>query len=211
LRPAAVIALEGHGLESVVGIAVGSVRARLAVAGPGGHAWTDRGKPSAIHALIDLAAATLNEGNDASPVNIGLIEGGLAVNAIASGAALVLEKRSAEQNALSEFVDYLHQLECVPPLRLTVEILGSRPAGALSREDPLLTTVFAVRRTLGLPEVIETGSTDANAAIALGTPALALGVSHGREMHTMHESIDIESLALGAKQVELVLRRLLRP
>ena len=41
--PDAFIALEGHGLDEVLVDAVGSVRARIRVRGPGGHSWEDRG------------------------------------------------------------------------------------------------------------------------------------------------------------------------
>ncbi len=209
LRPAAVIALEGHGLESVVADALGSIRARIAIDGPGGHAWRDRTRPSAIHALVGIAAETLRHGDEQSPINIGLIQGGLAVNAIASDAGLVVEKRSADARELAAFVDYLEALSCDRHLRLSVEILGDRAGGVLPRDCALLTTVMAVRSELGLQPLIESGSTDANAAVGLGIPALGLGVSHGRDMHTVTESIDIDSLALGARQVDRVLSALL--
>ena len=47
LKPAAVIALEGHGLDQVFVDAIGSVRARVVIRGPGGHSWVDRELPSA--------------------------------------------------------------------------------------------------------------------------------------------------------------------
>jgi tripeptide aminopeptidase len=59
LRPAAAIAVEGHGLEHVLVDAVGSVRARVRVDGPGGHSWADRGTPSAVHALLGLGTRLL--------------------------------------------------------------------------------------------------------------------------------------------------------
>ena len=58
LSPARAIAVEGHGLDHIVIEHVGSVRARMAVTGPGGHSWRDRGTPSALHALVALAAAS---------------------------------------------------------------------------------------------------------------------------------------------------------
>ena len=42
LGPEAVLALEGHGQDRVFTDAVGSVRVRLTVTGPGGHSWWDR-------------------------------------------------------------------------------------------------------------------------------------------------------------------------
>ena len=67
LKPPVVIALEGHGLESVVADALGSIRARIAIDGPGGHAWKDRGRPSAIHALAGIAAQLLQHGDEQAP------------------------------------------------------------------------------------------------------------------------------------------------
>jgi tripeptide aminopeptidase len=103
----------------------------------------------------------------------------------------------------------LEGLTCDRRLRLSVEKLGNRAAGVPPRDSSLLATVMAVRRELGLEPLIESGSTDANAAIGLGIEALGLGVSRGRDMHTTRESIDIDSLELGEKQVELVLGALL--
>jgi hypothetical protein len=49
LAPEAVLALEGHGCDRVFTGAVGSLRVRFTVTGPGGHSWWDRGRPSAVH------------------------------------------------------------------------------------------------------------------------------------------------------------------
>ena len=57
LGPEAVLALEGHGQDRVFTDAVGSVRVRLTVTGPGGHSWWDRGRPSAVHELARLLSA----------------------------------------------------------------------------------------------------------------------------------------------------------
>ncbi len=209
LQPSSVIALEGHGLDSVVADALGSIRARISIDGPGGHAWNDRDRPSAIHALVRIAAETLEHAGARAPVNIGLIDGGLAVNAIAGRAEMVVEKRSSDADELSGFLQFLRTITCDPALALTVDMLGDRPAAMLPRDSPLLATVLAVRNQLGLNDVIEAGSTDANAAMGLGIPGLSLGVSRGRGMHTFKESIDVSSLSLGAKQIELVLIALL--
>ncbi|MQA04696.1 MAG: M20/M25/M40 family metallo-hydrolase [Streptosporangiales bacterium] len=58
LRPRQVIALEGHGLDTVYTDAVGSVRARLEVTGPGGHSWWDKDRPSAVHGLRSTSCST---------------------------------------------------------------------------------------------------------------------------------------------------------
>ncbi len=92
---------------------------------------------------------------------------------------------------------------------MTAEVLDRRPAGRFDRGHPLVATVLAERRALGLSERLADGSTDANAALAAGRPALALGCTRGADMHSPRERIDISSIALGAAQLEGVLARLL--
>lgn len=209
LDPQAFLALEGHGLESVLADAVGSVRARLVVRGPGGHPWADRGAPSAVHAALELGAAMVAGAGGRAFVNIGQVTGGRSVNSIADEAELILEARSVEEGQLDEFADDLHRVVVPAPLQMTVEPLGRRPSGRLSRDAPLLRLVRDVRAKLGLPDVLEAGSTDANAALARGIPALALGVARGHGMHTLGERIELGSLELGCRQLEEVLTRTL--
>ena len=69
--------------------------------------------------------------------------------------------------------------------------------------------MLAVRSELGLPATLGEGSTDANAALAAGIPALTIGVANGEGMHTPEERIDGCSLELGVAQLVGLLRRLL--
>lgn len=209
LRPRAAIALEGHGLDRVFVDAVGSLRARLVVRGPGGHSWVDRGRPNAIHALARIAVEILGCDTPEAPVNIGVISGGRTVNTIAEEAQLLLEMRSLDQAPLDAFAARLAALSLPAPLALSLEAVGRRFAGTLPRDSNLLGAVRAVRSELGLPDLLDSGSTDANAALALGIPALALGVADGSGMHTMGERIHVESLELGRRQLALVVERLL--
>jgi acetylornithine deacetylase/succinyl-diaminopimelate desuccinylase-like protein len=209
LRPEAVIALEGHGLNAVVVDAVGSVRARVAARGPGGHSWSDRGSPSAIHTLVDTAGALLSHGTLETPVNIGLISGGRSINTIAEEAHLMLEMRALEEEPLERFAAVLESKRRASGVSVSVEAVGRRRAGRLPRDSALLAAVRAVRAELDLPDVLESGSTDANAALALGIPAVSLGIARGAGMHTLAEWIDSSTLALGAAQVEGVLLELL--
>jgi acetylornithine deacetylase/succinyl-diaminopimelate desuccinylase-like protein len=209
LEPELVIALEGHGLEHVLVDAIGSVRARIEITGPGGHSWADRGAASAIHALLPLAGLLLALATPETPVNVGLVSGGRSVNAIADRAELVVEMRSLEPRSLDSFGGALRGLAVESPLAVHLELLGRRPAGRLDREHPLLAAVREARAELGLPGELGAGSTDANAALAAGIPALTLGVARGCGMHTLEERIETASLELGCRQLELVLRRLL--
>ncbi len=105
LEPEAVVAVEGHGLEHVIVDAVGSLRASVRVTGPGGHSWVDRGRPSAIHALLELGASLARESSTDVPVNVGLVSGGRSVNTIAGEAELAVEARALDEAALDRFAD----------------------------------------------------------------------------------------------------------
>ena len=204
LRPAMAIALEGHGLDDVVIDHVGSVRARVGVRGPGGHSWSDRGIPSAIHALFGLGDLLAGGG-----ANIGMVSGGRAINAIAAEAEMLVERRSPDQDELDAFEAELAGLGVEPPLGLDVEVVGRRPAGRTGAEEPLVRAVLDVRRSLGLPERWGSGSTDANAAAAFGIPSVSIGCTRGSGMHTVHERIELGPLELGCRQLEAVIGALL--
>lgn len=202
LAPAAALAVEGHGLDNVITDHVGSLRARVSVHGPGGHSWWDRGTPSALHALIEIAG-----GLTATGANVGHLAGGGAVNAIAADAQMLTELRSLDDADLTRFEQTLAALDVPAPLSLHCEVVGRRGAGRIDVNHPLVQSVFATRRALGLPERCGSGSTDANAAAALGIPAVAIGCCEGSGMHTLHERIDLRSLELGCRQLTEIIRR----
>ncbi len=212
LAPEAFVALEGHMLESAVVDAVGSVRARFAVSAPGGHSWSDRGMPSAIHELVGLAGELLALGAPGAPVNVGTIAGGRSVNTLADHAELLVECRSVEQPPLDRFEAALGELAVSAGCKLEVELLGRRPGGSLGRDSELFAAIGAVRSQLGLEPKLAAASTDANAAHALGVPALCIGVARGSGMHSVTEKIDLTTLPTGAEQLrELLLRLLVEP
>ena len=213
LAPEAVLALEGHGCDRVFTDAVGSVRVRFTVTGPGGHSWWDRGRPSAVHGLTGLLHAMIVSVPAPLTVNVGLVEGGSGVNAIAARASATVEWRATDQAALDR---QEAALACMEPavaagLRLSVQRLDRRPAGSLPVTHPLVAAVLRARSSIGLPVTTADGSTDANAALAAGIPAVALGCCQGEDMHAPTERIRADSIATGAAQLRVVLAELLEP
>ncbi len=128
---------------------------------------------------------------------------------IAAEAELVAEMRSLDEAPLDAFVAAAESLAVDEPLILAVDGVGRRPAGRLDRSSPLLGAVRSVRRDLGLPDELDAGSTDANAALARGIPAVALGCSYGQGMHTTGESIEEDALELGLRQLAALLDKVL--
>ena len=77
------LALEGSGSCAVVTRALGSRRFRISVSGPGGHSWTDAGRPNPIlilsRALSGLGDIELSS-DPRTTLNVGHISGGTSVN-----------------------------------------------------------------------------------------------------------------------------------
>ena len=211
LAPEAVLALEGHGPDRVFTDAVGSLRVRLTVTGPGGHSWWDRGRASAVHELVRLVTGMIASVPAPLSVNVGLVDGGTGVNAIAARASATVEWRATDQAALDRQEAALAELatEVSPGLRLEAERLDRRPAGSVPLAHPLVAAVLRARRAVGLPDATGDGSTDANAALAAGIPAVALGCCVGEDMHAPTERIRADSIAVGAGQLQAVLAEIL--
>ncbi len=99
----ALVAVEGHGLDTLVTGGVASARLRAVYRGPGGHSWADRGRPSAVHALLSAGAAAI-EAARGIHVNIGRAGGGISVNTIASEASLEVDLRDLDDAAVDAAV-----------------------------------------------------------------------------------------------------------
>lgn len=209
LAPESVVAVEGHGVDRVFTEAVGSLRVRLTVTGPGGHSWWDRGRPSATHGLIQVLGEMITTTAEPLSVNVGILEGGSGVNSIASQARASVEWRATDQGALDRQRAAVGALSVPDGLQLSVEQLDSRPAGGLQLDHPLTFAVMAARRALGLPTTAANGSTDANAALDLGIAAVAVGCCHGENMHAVTERIRTDSITIGAAQLDAVLHSIL--
>lgn len=198
----AVIAIEGNWLGRVCLTGVGSVRRRIEVVGPGGHAWEAADNPSAVHSLCRIVAA-LDQAErpraGRTAVNVGLINGGTAINARAERAWFDLDLRAdtaAGLAALSATLD-----ECISQhaaaLTVTATSLGDRPAGELHPSHPLALAALAALGAHGVESRISAASTDANAAHAAGIPALAVGVTIGAQEHTIGEWIELAPIPTG--------------
>jgi acetylornithine deacetylase/succinyl-diaminopimelate desuccinylase-like protein len=224
-RIAAALALEGGGTNTVVTRALGSRRLRVTITGPGGHSWTDAGTPNPIltlsRALTSLARLRLPT-NPRTTINVGHISGGTSINSIPESATALLDLRSADPAQLvsteldvralldETIAQAAHEAGRQRPTRpapqLTVEVIGSRPAGALPEDSPLLHTLRSVDRHLTLRTEPRIGSTDANIPLAIGVPAVAIGTGGtGGGIHTLQEWYDPTGRETALRRILLTL------
>jgi tripeptide aminopeptidase len=209
----AYLVLEGLALGHVYHRAVGVKRYRITARTPGGHSWSDYGKPSAIHELSKLVVQLTSLVLPTSPrttMNVGKISGGTSVNVIASEASLELDLRSEGQAALAELIAAVEQLihnADRPGVSLEADVIGARPAGEISSMHPLVKLAEACLREQGLNPIHTSGSTDANVPLSKGYPAIVLGVSTGGSAHTVHEFIHTEPVEKGMQQLARFVER----
>jgi acetylornithine deacetylase/succinyl-diaminopimelate desuccinylase-like protein len=202
----AFIAVEGQMLDAIKTAGVGSVRLRVTVRGPGGHPWSDRGTPSALHHLVDLLAGALGEAHAAGIVlNVGVVRGGTVINAIAGEASAELDLRSEDDGLLRGTAARVEEVLAWSPdgLEVAVEPLGRRPGGRVAPDHPLVAAARRARERAGLPPAEEgASSTDANAAYGRGIPAITVGVTTGGNAHRLDEYIDLGPVAKGLAALE---------
>src|SRR5207253_1266431 len=134
------------------------------------------------------------------------------------GAGLDLDLRSEDPRALAQLdVTVRAALERAaddenrsrsagtPPLRVEVQLVGDRPCGITPRAHPLVQAAIAANRALGRDAELASASTDANAPIALGIPAIALGAGgKAGDAHLTTEWYENVEGALGIVRALLV-------
>ena len=209
----AFVAIEGQMLDCITVAGVGSMRFQVAVRGPGGHPWSDRGTPSATHWLLEALAAVLAHARSVpdAMLNVGVLEGGTVINAIAAEALAQLDLRCEDQATLSATAERMLEIlqRPVDGLEVTVQTVGQRPGGRIAADHPLLEAARAARRRAGLPAAEETASsTDANVAHGRGIPAVTVGVSTGANAHRLDEYIDLEPVESGLRSLTALLDEL---
>ena len=206
-RIGAAIALEGCEPGRIIHAGLGVRRYEISTTADGGHAWSDFGSPSAIHALVRLAAQLSQIDVPKEPrssFNIGVIEGGSSVNTIAERASLLLDLRSAAPAVLDTLIRQVEKIvadarNAEPGVTFAIETVGDRPAGSIPREHALVQLAGAAYLAEGLGAIYEIASTDANIPLSRSIPAVCVGVSDGGNAHRLDEYIEPARLPSGMR------------
>jgi acetylornithine deacetylase/succinyl-diaminopimelate desuccinylase-like protein len=192
---------------------------------PGAHTLESRDTPSparaaaqAIEALyaIPLPAVAEGLGTYKLPVmNVGMIGGGTVVNAVPREAWFTVDLRSLDtptQERLERaVVDAAERAAQRAGVGFRTEtIIALDYPKARPREErlnhPLVQTALATSRHFakpGAPAIVpaDIGSTDANVAIGMGIPSVAIGAVAGHMPHQLTESADASSIVPGIKSL----------
>jgi acetylornithine deacetylase/succinyl-diaminopimelate desuccinylase-like protein len=192
---------------------------------PGAHTMESRGGPSpakalakAIDAVYQIPLPPIAEGLDSFklPVaNVGTLGGGTVFNAVPRETWFTVDLRSLDtptQQRLEQAVEQAarnaaDQEHVGFRMEKTVLVDYSKAKPKDERlNSPLVQTALAVSnhfRKAGTPAIVpaDVGSTDANNAIAMGIPAVAIGAVMDHSPHRLEETADASSIVPGVKSL----------
>ncbi len=199
------IAVDVGGFQRITHQALGSRRFRVRMTGPGGHSWADFGRPNPVHAMASAVhnfAARCAGRRAGTSFNVGVIRGGISVNAIPAEAFMEVDLRSTTSINLAELNDQLqralNEATAAAHVECSIEMMGERPSGVTSTETDIVQAALEATRRLGGEPVLDIGSTDANIPMSMGIPAIAIGGGGSSgNVHTPEEWFDPANRALG--------------
>ena len=212
------VSIDGTGL-GITHIAVGSLRYRITFKGPGGHSYGAFGMVNPIHALGRALARIADFEVPREPkttFNVGRIGGGTSVNAIPFEAWAEVDMRSADAASLQSVDAKFHKAldEAVVDenarwggRQLTVDrtVVGNRPAGRTAGDAPIVVAAVGVSKALGLPVLLDEGSTDSNIPMSMGIPAITIdGGGRGTGAHALNEMFDTTNSWQGSQRALLI-------
>lgn len=226
-RPFAVVALDGAGDERIVNTALGSRRFRINYRGPGGHSWSSFGAANPVHAAARAATTLASlrfEGAGRAALSVSRIGGGMSINSIPEDAWLEVDARSSRDSTLARFEREIREIAAAaateenqrrtpgtPAMTYQVARIGDRPSGQTAEDSPLVVAALEATRLVGRSPELATASTDANAAVGVGAPAIAIGAGgRGGDAHSSREWFDNTASTAGVERALAIVATMAR-
>jgi acetylornithine deacetylase/succinyl-diaminopimelate desuccinylase-like protein len=221
-RVDAFLSIDGDGTNRIVNREMGSRRYRVTVSGPGGHSYLNFGRANPAHAIGRMIARLAQIETTTSPkttYNVGRIGGGTSVNSIPFESWMEFDMRSEEEAPLikleQEFlrlvrlgVDEENRLRSPSGTSVTLDakLLATRHAVGSANGD----LVNAAQRASAALEMgrpaLYTGSTDSNAAMSAGIPAITIdGGGRAGNLHSLEEWFEPEGAYKGIQKALLTI------
>jgi tripeptide aminopeptidase len=201
------IAVDGAGFQRITHQALGSRRFRVTMRGPGGHSWADFGRPNPVHVMASAIHDFVSIGRrPGTSFNVGVIRGGIGVNAIPVEAMIDVDLRSTSVEQLEQLHAHLNRSikENVRKsgVEFRIEPMGERPIGKTGVESALVQAALETTRRFGVEPQLDVGSTDANIPMSLGIPAIAIGAGGSSgDVHTPGEWFNPTHRELGLQRL----------
>lgn len=217
----AFITIDHSDPAAVVNGGIGSRRYSVQYRGSGGHSWGHFGRYNpafALAAAADRLAEIRVPRSPRTSYNVGVVRGGETVNAIPEFAEMDIDLRSESPEQLErldedvqEIIRRGHQRElrrrsegAIEPL---INKIGDRPAGLTPLDSALVRAACQALQAEGLPPRTIAASTDANAAMAAGVPAVAM--SWGGKSDNQHSVREWFDPTARSRSLRVIARMLL--
>ncbi len=160
----------------------------------------EHGRSAVVAAARAVAAMDLGRLDDETTANVGILEGGSAVNIVPERCVLRAEARSRDEGKVAAqtaaMVEAISTAAAATGVDVSVDVREHFRGYAHDLDGPLLRTVAAAAADAGLEArfIGGGGGSDSNVFNLRGLPAVTLGVGFER-VHSPHESIRVERLA----------------
>jgi acetylornithine deacetylase/succinyl-diaminopimelate desuccinylase-like protein len=213
------ISVDGLG-TGITNIGVGSYRYKVIFNGLGGHSYGAFGMANPIQAMgraIAKIDAFEVPTEPKTTFNVGRVGGGTSVNAIPFEAWMEVDMRSADVKSLealhAKFKAAMNDAVTEEnarwngrgPVKVSLELVGLRPAGNTPESSAIVQTAEAVSKSLSLPVHLGEGSTDSNVPMNLGIPAITIGGGgKGSGAHSLNETYDTTDSWKGTERALLL-------
>jgi acetylornithine deacetylase/succinyl-diaminopimelate desuccinylase-like protein len=218
----AFISIDGPNPGQIVTGGTGVKRYLVTLHGPGGHSYSAFGRPSSIHAaarIIDHIADWEVPKVPKTTFNVGRVNGGTSVNAIAEECSFEVDLRSENPGMLDKI-----ELKLLEAIRLGTEeenkaraeskmslkaetkLIGDRPAGTTAESSPLVQAARWAVTATGYKPALVFSSTDANLPISLGIPAVTMARGGSwQNQHSLNEWYEPANAWKGPQSVLLAI------
>jgi tripeptide aminopeptidase len=203
------IALDGGLPDQIAATGAGSKRYEVRFKGPGGHSFKAFGTVNPMYPLgtviSDLSKVQVPVGTTYS---VGVIGGGTTVNSIPREAWMLVDMRSSSVSDLGllekTFLQFPERAAAAEnatrstksgKITVDVKLVGDRPAGSTSTDQDLVKAALAASAAHGWKPRLVDLSTDQNAAMSLGIPAITIASGIADRSHSLDEYLDVEPKA----------------
>jgi acetylornithine deacetylase/succinyl-diaminopimelate desuccinylase-like protein len=205
-------------------------RLKFVYTSPGSHTLFSRGEPTPARAVATAIENVYGiplppiepglAGMKLPVINVGTLGGGSVVNSIPQEAWFTVDLRSLDSATQDRLESEVVRVAKAAADKEGVGFRLEKPQGedvnfskAQSRETrrahPLVQTALDIQDYLklsraGSAEALDMGSTDANVAVGMGIPAIAVGAARYTGPHTLDEAAEENSIIPGAKMLLLL-------
>jgi tripeptide aminopeptidase len=202
------ICVEGVKLGRLSHASIGMLRGEITYDVPEEYDWTRFGAGGAIVNMNEVMNRILEiplPRRPRSTIMFNSIESGASFNTIPTHGATQFEIRSESGSIVRELEDTIEniaaEVSSQTGTEITLERLARREPGGLKFSHPLAASARRVMKGLEINPRISPSTSELSAFIDSGIPAITIGLTHGENLNTADERVEIEPMTIGLQQL----------